>query len=81
MLNAKITGIASYLPDYVLTNDELSRKTVNDIAAEGTYYEGGDYEAAHHVTYHIFVSVELFRQVDGQDGHQAVEREKKQEIG
>lgn len=24
MLNAKITGIASYLPDYVLTNDELS---------------------------------------------------------
>ena len=25
MLNAKISGIASYLPDYVLTNDELSR--------------------------------------------------------
>lgn len=25
MLNAKITGIASYVPDYVLTNDELSR--------------------------------------------------------
>lgn len=25
MLNAKITGIASYTPDYVLTNDELSR--------------------------------------------------------
>ena len=25
MLNAKITGIASYLPDYVLTNDELSQ--------------------------------------------------------
>ncbi|MGN0211342.1 MAG: beta-ketoacyl-ACP synthase III [Muribaculaceae bacterium] len=24
MLNAKITGIASYVPDYVLTNDELS---------------------------------------------------------
>ena len=24
MTNAKITGIASYLPDYVLTNDELS---------------------------------------------------------
>lgn len=25
MLNAKITGIASYVPDYVLTNDELSQ--------------------------------------------------------
>ena len=25
MLNAKISGSASYLPDYVLTNDELSR--------------------------------------------------------
>ncbi len=25
MQNAKITGIASYVPDYVLTNDELSR--------------------------------------------------------
>lgn len=25
MLNAKITGIASFLPDYVLTNDELSQ--------------------------------------------------------
>ncbi len=25
MLNAKITGIASYVPDYILTNDELSR--------------------------------------------------------
>lgn len=25
MLNAKISGISSYLPDYVLTNDELSR--------------------------------------------------------
>lgn len=25
MLNAKITGIASYVPDYALTNDELSR--------------------------------------------------------
>ena len=25
MLNAKITGIASYVPDYVLNNDELSR--------------------------------------------------------
>ncbi len=25
MLNAKITGIASYVPDYVLTNEELSR--------------------------------------------------------
>ena len=24
MQNAKITGIASYVPDYVLTNDELS---------------------------------------------------------
>ena len=24
MYNAKITGIASYVPDYVLTNDELS---------------------------------------------------------
>ncbi len=24
-LNAKITGVASYVPDYVLTNDELSR--------------------------------------------------------
>ena len=23
-MNAKITGIASYVPDYVLTNDELS---------------------------------------------------------
>ena len=25
MLNAKITGLASYLPDYILDNDELSR--------------------------------------------------------
>ncbi len=25
MLNAKITGVASYVPDYVLTNDELAR--------------------------------------------------------
>ena len=25
MLNARITGIASYLPDYVLDNEELSR--------------------------------------------------------
>jgi 3-oxoacyl-[acyl-carrier-protein] synthase-3 len=25
MLNAKITGIASYIPDYVLDNEELSR--------------------------------------------------------
>ena len=25
MLRAKITGIASYVPDYVLTNDELSK--------------------------------------------------------
>ena len=24
MINAKITGTASYVPDYVLTNDELS---------------------------------------------------------
>ena len=24
MLNAKITGIASYIPDYILTNDELA---------------------------------------------------------
>lgn len=30
MLNAKITGIASYIPDYVLNNDELSRMVETD---------------------------------------------------